>query len=314
MPKAEVRLQRIRAEAAAWLARLRADELTEADRSAFHAWLAEDTDHGTAFEAINSAWESVGAIKHDLRGYRGLKPAGKTRRRILAGSALLLVLAGGTAYWQSAEADVYQTDVGEQRHLVLGEGCQVFLDTDTRLVVQRNSSRLVTLERGCANFRVILDESLPFVVNVGAQKLMTTRANMDVRRYDDRISVFVIEGEATLSKSLDYRVSRLVAGDRIVMTGSKPPVVDRPRTDALLAWHGGQAIFRDDRLADAVAEMNRYSVVKLVVTDPAAGNSRISGVYSVGDNLAFANSISKFLPVHVNYSDNRIEVSTDESR
>ena len=50
-----------RAEAAAWLARLRADDKTEADERAFRLWLAEDRLHTAAFEAVTEVWEAAGA-------------------------------------------------------------------------------------------------------------------------------------------------------------------------------------------------------------------------------------------------------------
>jgi len=50
------------AEAADWLARLRADDRSPEDEAAFSAWLNADPGHAVAFEAVNAIWESVGAL------------------------------------------------------------------------------------------------------------------------------------------------------------------------------------------------------------------------------------------------------------
>ncbi len=54
-------------EAADWLARLRADDRTPEDEAAFRAWLDADPGNADAFEAVNTIWESVGALSRELR-------------------------------------------------------------------------------------------------------------------------------------------------------------------------------------------------------------------------------------------------------
>ena len=71
-----------------------------------------------------------------MRGLSEGPPATGHRRQILAGIGLLVVAGGSFSAWQSAQARVYQTDVGEQKHLVLEDGSRVFLDTDTRISIK----------------------------------------------------------------------------------------------------------------------------------------------------------------------------------
>ena len=51
-------------------------------------------------------------------------------------------------------------------------------------------------------------------------------------------------------------------------------------------------MFEDTRLSEAVAEMNRYSVVGLEVQGRDLGEKRISGVYRNGDSIAFAKTVA----------------------
>ena len=49
-------------DAAAWLARLRADDRSVADEAAFRAWRNTDRANAFASGAMNAVWESVGAL------------------------------------------------------------------------------------------------------------------------------------------------------------------------------------------------------------------------------------------------------------
>ena len=59
----------IRAEAAAWLARLRADDRNIADEAAFRAWLDASPVHAAALEAVDRMWSDVDELA-DLRRAR----------------------------------------------------------------------------------------------------------------------------------------------------------------------------------------------------------------------------------------------------
>ncbi len=144
----------VKAEAAAWLARLRADDRTRADERAFQAWLQADPAHAVAFEAVTQAWEAAGALTRADRDWleRDEEPARTpllTRRAALAAGISTLVIAGATfATLSEAYAGVYETDIGEQKHVTLDDGTQVFLDTDTRIKVAfSDRTRLVDLQR-----------------------------------------------------------------------------------------------------------------------------------------------------------------------
>jgi transmembrane sensor len=54
--------------------------------------------------------------------------------------------------------------------------------------------------------------------------------------------------------------------------------------------------------------MNRYSNVKLSIADPEAADLRLSGIYIVGDNLTFANSVARLLPIRFVQDRERIEI------
>jgi transmembrane sensor len=63
-------------------------------------------------------------------------------------------------------------------------------------------------------------------------------------------------------------------------------------------------VFDDENLADAVARVNNYSQVKIIVEDAPARALKISGIFNAGDSPAFVEAVQSYFPV---------DVSTDES-
>ncbi len=304
-------------EAAIWLARLRADDRSVEDERAFRAWLTADPSHAVAFEAVNGVWDSVGALSRDLRNGEVRLEPGVNRRTLLSAGLGLTVAAGGTfAFLQAAQAKTYQTDVGEQKHVTVKDGTGIFLDTDTKLVVDFNDRiRQVDLRYGRANFRVAPDAKRNFAVEAAQKLVIGTRSTFDVRREGDDISVLLIHGRATVTNAADAGGGRqLNDGERLRFTSGHSPRFDKPNLLPLLAWHTGQAIFEDSPLADVVLEMNRYSTIKLEVDDARIAGMKVSGVYRVGDNANFARSLSRLLPVEIRVVGDRIELVGDDAR
>lgn len=303
----------MRAEAAAWLARLHADNKTRADECAFRAWLAAAPEHATAFEAVTETWDVAGAAWTEPVVLH--QPVKTTRRRaLLAGAASAAAAGLGLTVWQSAYAGVYETATGEQKHIVLADGTQVFLDTDTRIQASFDSrTRFVSLERGRCNFNVMDSDDRPFVVDATTARVVAGHTDFDVRRDDASVCVVVMQGTATATATSDRRHIELKRGDRLVANATLERI-DHPNLTPLLAWQTGQAVFDNETVNTAVHEMNRYSVVKLEILDPAVARMRISGVYRVGDNAAFARSVAALLPVTLEFTSDQVRLSADAAR
>jgi transmembrane sensor len=301
----------IRAEAAAWLARLRADDKNASDEAAFRLWLAKDPRHAAAFEIVTELWEVAGAAWNEPIAM----PPPRTNRRALLASVGTLAAAGVVvAVWQGASASTYETAIGEQKHAVLSDGTQVFLDTDTKIRMQFDrETRTVAVERGRCNFHVREGDKRPFIVDAAANRVVASRCTFDVRRDGDQICVVLTQGMASISPANNAPQQSLSAGDRFT-AGSRGGHKDRPNLTPLLAWQTGQAVFDNETVAGAIREMNRYSVVKIAVDDPEVSRMHISGVYRVGDNAAFAHSIATLLPVILDIETDQVRLELDPAR
>ena len=290
----------VRAEAATWLARLHAEDRDAADEAGFRDWLNANPDHAAAFEAVDRMWSDVGGLNNlssDLRNSLGRapqrQPAPASRRALLAGVGLLAVTGGSALFWRSASAKVYETDVGEQKHVALDDGSQLFLDAQTRVSVSfSDTARLVDMQYGRVNFRVVPDIKRPFIVQAAEKKIVATRCNFDVRCENGKVQVVLIHGEADVkpASAPDARGERLKAGERLVASNDTE-TRDKPDLTHVLAWQSGYAMFDNEELSQAAEEMNRYSTAKLAV-DPSVASLKVSGVYRVGDNSAFAHSLA----------------------
>ena len=297
------------AEAAAWLARLRAEHRTREDEARFRQWLAADPVNAERFEHVSTIWDDMDALRDIPR----VEPAPRrliSRRKMLAGSLAVFSVGGLGLQWSIATAGVYKTERGEQRRLTLDDGSRLLLNTDTAVKVRFDAEqRRIDLRKGQALFEVSSDPR-PFFVTAGAHDLSVDRGRFDMRREEDQLSVVTIEGVATLADaSIAAQVPvRIAVGERVRVDANRHVEHDRPDLNDMLAWQSGHAAFRGEPLTRVVAEMNRYSERELMLMDPRASALRISGVYRVGDNSAFARSLARLLPIRVEETERVIRI------
>lgn len=295
-------------QAGEWLARLHADDRTAADDAAFRAWLRADPAHRDAFERAASIWDALPGLSVPSFTPGIASGGGVSRRMVLAGGAAIVVAGGLTLGWREAQAGVYSTDIGEQRRLVLEDGSRVMLDTATRIRFRtRNDARMLTLGAGRVDVEIAADPR-PFVIDLGGRRATARTGRLDLRREPEGVALTAIQGVARVDAP--GAPVALAPGSRIAIAAGRADRVDHPELDDLVAWQSGRLAFRDETLAQATAEMNRYSTHALVIADPHAAAMRLSGVYRVGDPEAFARSLALLLPVRVASDGQTIRISS----
>lgn len=303
------------AEAAAWLARLRADDRTRDDEVRFRQWLTADPINAERFEYVSTIWEDMDALRAVPRIECAPRiervPRKLTRRRLLTGSLAAVTVGGLGLQWSIATAGVYTTARGEQRRLTLTDGSRLMLNTDTSVKVRFDEERRrIDLRRGQALFEVSADPR-PFYVSAGSHDLTVQRGRFDMRWETDHFSVLAIDGVAMLAQQSGppTAVVQISDGDRVRVDAAEQIKHDRPNLNDAIAWQTGNAVFRGEALAQVVTEMNRYTERELVLMDQRAAALRISGVYRVGDNGAFARSLARLLPIKIEATDRVIRIS-----
>jgi transmembrane sensor len=319
--KAEKGSAALRAQAAAWVARLHGPNRTEEVEAGLRRWLAESPEHAAAFELLTDTWEKSARLRRrPIERIASWEKVGfrmSFSRAAVATMAVAVLAVLGTIVYLHSDAVV--TNVGEQRTLTLEDGTRVYLNTNSRAVVHYDKKlRQVNLEKGEALFEVAKRPEWPFVVTVGDRQVTALGTAFIVRRDERDLAVTLVEGRVTVSpvqfgstgvptrpgegastvleRTPDPEaaaVFTLSPGQRLTLAGRAPPKVDRPPLERVTAWQRGQVAFDDTPLADAVAEMNRYSTTRLVVEDPSTSAVRVSGLFRAGDSTDFARAVAK---------------------
>lgn len=299
------------ADASIWLARLRADDCTAADRERFAAWLAGDESRRGAFEAVTTAFESAGAaFDHWPRDAPEDEEAleeeaavpGRSRRAFVLGAGALAVGAGAVS-WQAAFAGTAETGFGERRALSLADGSTALLDTETNVRQPWLRDRVLELRHGRISIRTVSNPGKDFRIDTASHRITGDAIDADVSWNNSRLSVSVLRGDVSVAHG-DAPAIRLRAGERLSPEG----LIDRPAMDALTAWREGRLTFSDTTLEEACAELNRYDGVRLV-PDAEAAKLRISGTYALGKNARFADAVTQLLPVRASARPGGIELA-----
>jgi transmembrane sensor len=291
------RKRRIRSEAAAWVVRLHGPRRDVATEAALKKWLAEDDSHAAAFELATDVWEDTSGLTGPLLPRRRF-----TAFYIVAAAAVLLALGGTVAFFSSSRIT---TGADEVRTVTLADGTEVTLHAESRVVTHYDArQRAVTLKYGQALFLVKKHEPRPFVVFVGDRKVIATGTEFLVHRQDDSgaaLAVTLIEGHVAVAPAsapdvvpvqTTPKVIVLNAGERVEFQGTAPPTVDRPVLVSVLGWLRGRLTFDHTPLADAVAEFNRYSRVRIVLLSPEAAKITVDGIFGTQDSLSFARAVA----------------------
>jgi len=231
----------------------------------------------------------------------------------------------------------YETATGERLAFTLYDGSQVTLDTQSELKVSFSpAERSVHLTRGQAFFEVAKDPKKPFVVEVRNRRFVAVGTAFDVRVDGDQVRVIMVEGTVRvegqgvaasnapgdstqspasgiagraanrdLMRSESPAAATITAGEQLITDAQQEDHVRPADPERSTSWRRGQLVFDNTRLADAIAEVNRYSETKIELADLDLGNLRLSGAFATGRPTVFVEAVTTYFPVRVMRSDDR---------
>jgi transmembrane sensor len=314
----------IEEEAARWTWRLDDEGVTAADQQAFEAWLRQDARHRRVFEEMSKAWSALDGLAEAKRSEKiaTFASASPLARRAwpslrMSAAAAVLVLVGAGFWWmrQGNEVQTLATAVGQQRNATLVDGSIVTLNTNT--IVETDLSRglrQIYLRKGEAHFQVAHDRSRPFLVHAGDAVVRAVGTEFEVRlRPDQHVDIMVNEGRVEVqantpagappaSGSAGQSATRALAAGEKLSTASADYAVQRVSPTQLssdMAWREGAIIFDGESLAQAIAEIERYTDARIVVTDPGVAALRVGGRFRTDDVQGFFQGLVAALPVSV---------------
>ncbi|KVW79444.1 FecR domain-containing protein [Burkholderia cepacia] len=296
-----------------WWVDRQAGRTGEAFDAALARWRAEDPAH-------DAAWRHIETMQHRLGGLTaGLDPQAahaallspRAGRRRAAVKALAVLLFAGGAAWMAEparRAAIWPADlrtaVGERRTVTLADRTVVVLDTDTALDVRFDAAaRRLRLLRGTIMVTSGHDDRVParpLVVATAQGELRPLGTRFAVRQRDGATRVEVFAG------AVRVQPDDAAAGARVIAAGEGADFtrdaigVQAPLDAYASAWTGGMLVASRMRLADLVAELDRYRRGSLRC-DAAVADLRVSGTYPLDDPARVLDTLKATLPIDVHY-------------
>ena len=190
----------------------------------------------------------------------------------------------------------------------------MLLNTNSRLDVDFSDNRRdVHLVRGEAYFEVVHDKTRPFTVYANNFVVRDIGTAFDVHlSKTGLVEVGVTKGSVEVTpangghisgtvKSLDV----LIAGQNIVL-GQKverAEVVSSADMGRKLAWRQGELIYTGQPLGEVLADISRYSDIKIELADPALENLPVGGAFRTDQIEAIFTALENNFGVHAEWID-----------
>ena len=338
----------VEAEAAAWVARFDAGDVSARDQAAFQEWLSRSALHREAIAAYGNLWSEFDALRLLTgTGEAEQKPGARDNHPVLleravpwlaACAAAVIAVAGGAVLFhpkpqllakaQSPARLFYETAVGGQRKITLADGSRVILNTNSRLDVDFSGNRRdVHLMRGEAYFEVVHDKTRPFTVNANNYVVRDIGTAFDVHLSKTGVvEVGVTKGSVEVTAAAGGQVlgaakslGVIVAGHDIVL-GQPDVVLGQPdialsqkveRAEAVsdadlgrkLAWRQGQLNYTGQPLGEVLADVSRYSNIKIELADPALENLPVGGAFRTDQIEAIFAALENNFGLHAEWID-----------
>lgn len=230
--------QHVAEQASRWYVLLMSGAHTEEDRQACERWRQADPDHERAWAHLMRA---DGRLR-DLAGspaYQALTNGQrKGRRRALIAMLGLATGAGGLVWtadrmrWVRLSPD-HVAGVGEQRTVVLADGTEVLLNTDSAIdVLYDERTRRLRLRRGEIQIRTGHGAGyagLPFRVDTPAGGVRALGTRFMVRLDGDQARVALLKGS--------WRSSRRRAGAGCCCSRGRPRATAPAASSPSVRWH-----------------------------------------------------------------------------
>jgi transmembrane sensor len=295
-------------EAARWLVRLHSGEVGPADHLAFERWRHGNPERERAWQRAQLLIQQFDAVPSSVGVPLLTRPSPINRRTVLRTLAVLgltVPSAALLAYRMNAlPAAAYSTAVGESQDLVLADGSQVHLNTDTAMDVRySDQTRLLYLRGGEVYVRTAADRAgrtRPFIVATPQGRMRALGTRFVVRHLDGGeglTELTVLEHRVAVNLDNGGPERIFNAGESVRFTANALQSAV-PSRSGEPGWTRGVIEADNMRLDTLLAEVARYRR-GVVRCDPAVGGLLVSGVFRLQDTDALLAIVAKTLDLRV---------------
>ncbi len=297
-------------QAANWYVRLHDEQVAEAERLRWQAWLAQSPEHQAAWRYVERVGQRFAPLQNESEAVsQALRNSARTsisRRQSLKG--LLILAATGLAGWavgrntplldsvERLSADL-STGTGETREATLSDGSRIWLNALSALNVRFDAhQRLLQLRAGEVLIDTAKDLGRAFWVETEHGRMRALGTRFSVRQTDRNTVLNVYEGavEATNHQGVSQVVQ---AGQQLVFSAGRlniPTVADPSRE----AWSRGLLLADNLSLGELIKELSSYRPGHLHC-DPAVAALPVMGSFPLNDTDQALRLLEAALPIRV---------------
>lgn len=278
-----------------WLIELQATPSSPRLLANWRRWRAQHPDHERAWqriESVNTSLRNLSTPVQAALAHATLTPTRSGSRRQAVKTLAALFFTGGAVWlireepvWRRWAAD-HHTRVGERRTLMLADGSELVLNTDSAITLAfSDTQRRVRLIAGEVLISTAKDphaHARPFIVETaqGEAQALGTRYGVRQLRGATQVSVHEAVVEIRPHRGAGLR-RRLQAGERAWFSDTR--VESTASTDESdTAWASGMIVARGMRLQDFLGDLSRYSTLS-ITWDPGVAGLQVSGSYPLAD-------------------------------
>src|SRR5882757_1293511 len=298
--------------ASEWVVRLKADDVTDDDRTRFEAWMGAHPRNAKAYADLCTTWDKlveagplVRAVNFGQLMNAASRPPAPRRpwaTIAMAAGVAAIVLGGVWGLYRQKQETAFRTAIGEQAAVMLPDGSAFDLNTNSRVrVAYSRSERVVRLESGEAFFKVAHDTRRLFWVRAGNSWVRAVGTAFNVYLLPTGPQVTVSEGtvkvmanatsnEPPPTDTVTVGTASVRAGEQVNVQGSAEVIreINSDQLTRLLAWRSSSLYFQDQPLADVVSEMMRYTTLKIEISDRKLRDLPIGGTFQASPEGAEA--------------------------
>ncbi|GAA6171648.1 FecR domain-containing protein [Colwellia sp. KU-HH00111] len=308
-------------EACDWLAKIERG-LTEQEKPALHTWLSLTSKNTEVLLEVAHLWDKMGVLSR-LSDLFPQTPPNTSKKYstwlgALAASVVFAITLGFyqngfhfSLFGQAEQSAVvasqmnFQTGIGESNTINLPDNSKIVLNTNSFVQVRyTNTARIIDLQRGEIHIDVAHDKTRPLSVIASGKVIQAVGTAFNVEVRNDLVELIVTDGKVLVAQrnktiaqtDINEVVKRLPHNSMAISKGEKVDLdstgntiekvvkVDPVELAASLSWRQGNLIFRGESLAEAMAEISRYTNLTFELSDDEQLHQvQVAGMFKTGD-------------------------------
>ncbi len=309
-------------QASDWIAKLDRS-LSPDEKVALKNWLALDINNIKVLMEMAKMWDKMDNLSRlsDLFPQHNAQSTNKIKRspwiNAIAASALLTISVGlyqvidnifpfsefNNSTIVAMQAS-YQTGVGESNTINLPDKSTLILNTNSFVQVKYSKdARIIELQRGEIHIDVAHNKTRPLSVIAHGKIIQAVGTAFNVQVKNELVELIVTDGKVLVAEKSEQPLNtknemtgKLPSSSLAISKGEKVNLdltgkstetviqVDQVAISASLSWRSGNLIFRGESLAEAMAEISRYTHIKFeLAADAELNNIEIAGRFKTGD-------------------------------